>query len=152
MRRRLLDKELTIAPAADRNNTGDSFASDSNFDTNMVIVLAALLCALICALGLNSIVRFALSRRRRFSIEAPHQTVAKGLKKGDLSQIPVVVYGSGIDIPATECPICLSEFQKGDKVRMLPKCNHGFHVRCIDTWLESHCSCPNCRHSLLEQQ
>jgi E3 ubiquitin-protein ligase ATL10/75/76/77/78 len=68
-----------------------------------------------------------------------------------LSQIPVAVYGSGENILATECPICLGEFEKGDKLRMLPKCNHGFHVRCIDTWLVSHSSCPNCRLSLLEK-
>lgn len=62
----------------------------------------------------------------------------------------MTVYGgAGEDIPVTECPICLGEFEKGDKVRMLPKCNHGFHVRCIDTWLVSHSSCPNCRNSLL---
>lgn len=32
----------------------------SNFDANIVMILAVLLCALICALGLNSIVRCAL--------------------------------------------------------------------------------------------
>ena len=138
------------------NKTRDSIMSDAYFDTNMVIILAALLCALICALGLNSIVRCALRCSRRFSTETPEQTAARlagtGLKKRDLSQIPVAVYGgSGVNIPATECPICLGDFEKGDKVRMLPKCNHGFHVRCIDTWLVSHSSCPNCRHSLLEK-
>ncbi|KAI4356146.1 hypothetical protein L6164_000192 [Bauhinia variegata] len=156
MHRRLLDKELIMTPeAADGNKTSDSFISDPNFDTNMVIILAALLCALICALGLNSIVRCALSCRRRISSETRHQVAArlsaKGLKKRDLSQIPVIVYGSGANIPATECPICLGEFEKGDKVRMLPKCNHAFHVRCIDRWLMSNSSCPTCRHSLLDK-
>nr|AFK42834.1 unknown [Lotus japonicus] len=52
----------------------------------------------------------------------------------------------------TECVICLSEFTDGEKVRVLPKCNHGFHVRCIDKWLSSHSSCPKCRQCLLETQ
>ncbi|KAK7340046.1 hypothetical protein VNO77_20738 [Canavalia gladiata] len=155
MQRRLLDTELTMPPSYG-NNTHDSFINDPNFDTNMVIILAALLCALICALGLNSIARCALRCSRRFADETPEQTAARlagtGLKKRDLIQIPVAVYGGGEEIPATECPICLGEFEKGDRVRMLPKCNHGFHVRCIDTWLVSHSSCPNCRHSLLEKQ
>ncbi|KAM1406909.1 hypothetical protein ACFXTH_001532 [Malus domestica] len=133
----------------------DTYANDANFDTNMVIILAALLCALIFALGLNSIVRCALRCSRRFSSETPDQTAARlaatGLRKRTLRQIPVVVYGTGQNIPSTDCPICLGEFTDGQKVRLLPKCSHGFHVRCIDTWFLSHSSCPICRHSLLEQ-
>lgn len=141
-------------PPPNGNRTRDSYIGETSFDTNMVIILAALLCALICALGLNSIVRCALRCSRRFTLETPEEAAARlaarGLKKSHLRQIPVAVYGSGINIPATECPICLGEFEDGDKVRVLPKCNHGFHVSCIDTWLLSHSSCPNCRHSLLE--
>ncbi|KAL5974783.1 hypothetical protein ACLOJK_031454 [Asimina triloba] len=136
--------------------SGAYSSSEANFDTNMVIILAALLCALICALGLNSIVRCALRCGRR--IAAPGEAAAArlastGLKKRALRQIPVAVYGQmGVNIPATDCPICLGEFVDGEKVRVLPKCNHGFHLRCIDTWLSSHSSCPTCRHSLLERQ
>ncbi|GAB4856235.1 hypothetical protein Ancab_014162 [Ancistrocladus abbreviatus] len=148
----------TPAAAATKMTSGSdsSDLTEANFDTNMVIILAALLCALICALGLNSIVRCALRCGRRFSTETPEQAVARlaattGLKKSALRQIPVMVYGSSeVEIPATECPICLGEFVEGEKVRVLPKCNHGFHVRCIDKWLVSHSSCPNCRHSLLD--
>lgn len=154
MHRRLLDTELSVPPAYG-NRTSDSYFSETNFDTNMVIILAALLCALIGALGLNSIVRCALRCSRRFAMETPEQAAARlastGLKKRQLRQIPVAVYGTGVNIAATECPICLGDFVDGEKVRVLPKCNHGFHVRCIDTWLLSHSSCPNCRHSLLEQ-
>ncbi|XWS22082.1 hypothetical protein CRYUN_Cryun29cG0003800 [Craigia yunnanensis] len=153
MHRRLLETEVSLAPA-NGIKTHDPYISETIFDTNMVIILAVLLCALICALGLNSIVRRALRCSRRFSLETPEQAAARlaatGLKKRDLKQIPVAVYGTGVNIPSTECPICLGEFVDGEKVRVLPKCNHGFHVRCIDTWLVSHSSCPNCRHSLLE--
>ncbi|KAF8397116.1 hypothetical protein HHK36_016023 [Tetracentron sinense] len=152
--RLLLDNE-SVAPATNRSRSRGSYASETNFDTNMVIILAALLCALICALGLNSIVRCALRCSRRFAFETPDEAASRlaatGLKKRALRQIPVAVYGSGVNIPATDCPICLGEFEDGEKVRVLPKCNHGFHVRCIDTWLVSHSSCPTCRHSLLER-
>ncbi|KAL1096395.1 hypothetical protein V6Z11_D06G220900 [Gossypium hirsutum] len=116
----------------DNNGTKprSSFTNEANFDTNMVIILAALLCALICALGLNSIVRCALRCSRRFAFETPDETAARlaatGLKKSALRQIPVAVYGFEMDLKATDCPICL------------------------DTWLLSHSSCPTCRQSLLE--
>lgn len=155
MHRRLLETDLSHVAPASGNSTHDAYLNETSFDTNMVIILAALLCALICALGLNSIVRCALRCSHRFVMETPEQAAARlaatGLKKRDLRQIPVAVYGEGVDIPGTECPICLGEFVDGEKVRVLPKCNHGFHVRCIDTWLLSHSSCPNCRHSLLEK-
>ncbi|XP_044472819.1 RING-H2 finger protein ATL74-like [Mangifera indica] len=154
MHRRLLDTELSVPPVGGINKTHDGYFNEENFDSNMVIILAALLCALIGALGLNSIVRCALRCSHRLNMETPDQAAARlaatGLKKRDLRQIPIAVYGEGENIPATECPICLGEFVDGEKVRVLPKCNHGFHVRCIDTWLMSHSSCPNCRNSLLE--
>ncbi|THU48847.1 hypothetical protein C4D60_Mb06t03300 [Musa balbisiana] len=40
-------------------------------------------------------------------------------------------------------------FEADDKLRLLPKCSHAFHVQCIDTWLLSHSTCPLCRRSLL---
>ncbi|KAF5737289.1 zinc finger family protein [Tripterygium wilfordii] len=154
--RRLLDSDQLSVPPVDANGTHDSYINEINFDTNMVIIMAALLCALIGALGLNSIVRCARRFSHRFSAETPEQAAARlastGLNKRDLKQIPVAVYGgAGVSVTATECAICLGEFVDGEKVRVLPKCNHGFHVRCIDRWLVSHSSCPNCRHSLLEK-
>lgn len=126
--------------------------ADGSFDANMLIILAAMLCALVCALGLNSAVRCALRRAAFANPErAAARLAATGLKRRALERIPVAVYGEGAGIPATECPICLGEFADGEKVRVLPLCNHGFHVRCIDTWLAAHSSCPNCRHSLLDR-
>ncbi|XP_074586104.1 RING-H2 finger protein ATL74 [Curcuma longa] len=149
---------LGAPPGANRTGPTHVAAagSNANFDTNMVIILAALLCALIFALGLNSIVRCALRCGRRLAFETPEEVAARlaatGLKRRALRRIPVAVYGDGADIPpATECPICLGEFADGEKVRVLPKCHHGFHVRCIDKWLASHSSCPTCRRSLLDQ-
>lgn len=154
----LLGTESAVSPThnATQNRTRGSFQDQADFDTNMVIILAALLCALVCALGLNSIVRCALRSSRRFPFETPEDTAVRlastGLKKSALRRIPIAVYGSAeVNIPATDCPICLGEFVEGDKVRVLPKCHHGFHVKCIDTWLLSHSSCPTCRQSLLDQ-
>jgi len=45
------------------------------------------------------------------------------------------------------CHICLDEFTQEIKVRQL-KCNHIFHIDCIDTWLlKENYKCPVCRSS-----
>ncbi|CAI9107151.1 OLC1v1006446C1 [Oldenlandia corymbosa var. corymbosa] len=149
--RHFLNTDITIAAINESRISPPN--GDANFDSNMVIILAVLLCALICALGLNSVVRCALRCSRRLVFETTAEGVSlrldsSGLPKDALRRIPVVVYKSGIDIPATDCPICLGEFTEGEKVRILPRCNHGFHVKCIDAWLVSHSSCPNCRQIL----
>lgn len=158
-RRNLLDTSasdtgmvLVAAPPPSGNSTANPELTQANFDTNMVIILAALLCALICALGLNSIVRCVLrcsGGRDTASARKPDS----GLRKSTLRRIPIFVFVSGSSSgtdTGSECPICLGEFVDGEKVRVLPNCNHGFHVRCIDTWLGSHSSCPNCRHSVVD--
>ncbi|KAK6156003.1 hypothetical protein DH2020_010251 [Rehmannia glutinosa] len=140
---------ITPPPGKSHNE----YSRAANFDTNMVIILAALLCALICALGINSIVRCFLRCAARMSpdgadVETTPRFGRKGLKRAALRQIPVAVYASGEGVAFTECPICLGEFLDGEKIRVLPKCHHCFHVKCVDVWLASHSSCPTCRQSL----
>lgn len=143
---------------ASEGSSHGPYMGDSSFDTNMVVILAALLCALICALGLNSIVRCALrcSRARVALFESAEDVESRlantGMKRKALRALPIAVYGAAESkaLPCTDCPICLAEFLEGDEIRVLPKCNHGFHMRCIDTWLASHSSCPTCRQNLLE--
>ncbi|KAF7816555.1 RING-H2 finger protein ATL74-like [Senna tora] len=126
MARRLLVDSVTSEPSPTATDsmyrTRVTYTSDANFDTNMVIILAALLCALICALGLNSMVRCALRCSRRLAFESPDEAAArlaaKGLKKSALRQIPIAVYGSSSSaevFAGTDCPICLGEFVDGEK-------------------------------------
>ncbi|PNX59786.1 RING-H2 finger protein ATL78-like, partial [Trifolium pratense] len=120
-----------------------------------------LLCALICSLALNSIIRCALrfsnidinnDDSSSSSNNSSQKLANKGIKKKALKTFPTVSYSTELKLPNldTECVICISEFTKGEKVRILPKCNHGFHVCCIDKWLKEHSSCPKCRQCLLE--
>ncbi|KAI3450450.1 hypothetical protein Pfo_007115 [Paulownia fortunei] len=44
-----------------------------------------------------------------------------------------------------ECAVCLGEFEEEEWVKHLPNCSHVFHVSCIDTWFQTHSSCPLCR-------
>lgn len=69
-----------------------------------------------------------------------------GLQQSVINSIGVVKYkrSEGL-VDGTECSVCLNEFREDESLRLLPKCNHAFHVRCIDTWLKSHTNCPLCR-------
>ncbi|KAL9671643.1 hypothetical protein QQ045_009213 [Rhodiola kirilowii] len=59
--------------------------------------------------------------------------------------MPVVVFSKLEHKEGLECAVCLAEVVEGEKARMLPNCSHGFHVGCIDMWLQSHSTCPLCR-------
>ncbi|CAD6272451.1 unnamed protein product [Miscanthus lutarioriparius] len=52
---------------------------------------------------------------------------------------------------AAECAICIAEFADGDEGRLLPRCGHRFHVRCVDTWFRFHTTCPLCRATVLAE-
>ncbi|KAB2085567.1 hypothetical protein ERO13_A05G388700v2 [Gossypium hirsutum] len=144
-------------PENHHNSSHPYTTADITFNGNLVVmVLWFLLCALICSLGLKSIIKctsrclcLLTSESGGSSTTASANT---GVKPKALNTFPTVNYSdelklSGLD---SECVICLSDFAPGDRLRLLPKCNHGFHVRCIDKWLSSHSSCPKCRYCLIE--
>ncbi|KAF9587117.1 hypothetical protein IFM89_039660 [Coptis chinensis] len=89
--------------------------------------------------------------RRRF-VFAPTQdpTVAlhTGLDPAVVRSLPVLVFHPDDFKDGLECAVCLSELSDGEKARLLPKCNHGYHVECIDMWFQSHSTCPLCRNTV----
>jgi hypothetical protein len=80
-----------------------------------------------------------------FSVDVmPPKTPCKGLKRvkrKTLQSLPTVSWAAAPereqDGEAPLCAICLVEFARGDEVRVLPQCSHGFHVACVDVWLLS---------------
>ncbi|XP_058096951.1 E3 ubiquitin-protein ligase RING1-like [Magnolia sinica] len=76
-----------------------------------------------------------------------------GLDESVINSIAVCKYkrGDGL-VEGTECSVCLSEFHEDENLRLLPKCNHAFHLPCIDTWLKSHVNCPLCRANVVSGQ
>lgn len=78
------------------------------------------------------------------------QVAPTGLDEAIIKTITVCNYqkGQGL-IEGTECAVCLTEFQENESLRLLPKCNHAFHLPCIDTWLKSQSNCPLCRANVI---
>ncbi|XP_031123897.1 E3 ubiquitin-protein ligase Os04g0590900-like [Ipomoea triloba] len=81
----------------------------------------------------------------------PWNSANTGLDEALIKSITVFKYkkGDGVVIDGSDCPVCLSEFQEDENLRLLPKCSHSFHVNCIDTWLKSHSNCPLCRSNIV---
>jgi len=61
----------------------------------------------------------------------------------------IPVYNAEGDVG--ECSVCQEHITRGDDFRRLPcseTVNHCFHSKCIDQWLASNSTCPNCRAKL----
>ncbi|KAF6170272.1 hypothetical protein GIB67_013247 [Kingdonia uniflora] len=89
-------------------------------------------------------------RSRRFVFSPSNPTTdqpKQGLQLSILESLPITTFNN-IITPASqlECAVCLSNFAQGEKLRILPTCNHGFHLDCIDMWFHSHSTCPLCRN------
>ncbi|KAL2895325.1 E3 ubiquitin-protein ligase ATL23 [Bienertia sinuspersici] len=73
-------------------------------------------------------------------------TVKKGLSPAELEKLPKVT-GNQL-IHGNECAVCLDDIEDDQPARMVPGCNHGFHLYCADTWLSKQPVCPVCRTKL----
>ncbi|EOY13774.1 Ring finger protein, putative [Theobroma cacao] len=78
------------------------------------------------------------------------QAAKKGLSVSELEKLPNVT-GKEL-VLGTECAVCLDEIEAEQPARMVPGCNHGFHLQCADTWLSKHSVCPVCRAKLEPHQ
>lgn len=61
------------------------------------------------------------------------------------------VGGSMKEIDQSEsycCSVCLSQMCRGEKVRVLPLCDHRYHADCIGAWLKNNTTCPLCRSKI----
>eukprot|EP00249_Psilotum_nudum_P010940 c22861_g1_i2 orf=866-1957(+) len=90
----------------------------------------------------------AIRRRYRFDFtgrEASLMAGSIGLEKAVIDTLPTFTYEGPRTGDVLECAVCLCEFKENEKGRLLPKCNHSFHIECIDMWFHSHSTCPLCR-------
>ncbi|KAJ6332659.1 hypothetical protein OIU77_008675 [Salix suchowensis] len=132
------------------------YSNSNDVGANTATILMILLCALICALAFNTAIRWFL--RSDHDSSSDHlrelEEQRKPKKESDMASLVLAtteLYSAGLKLGGAEadCAICLSEFEEGEGIRVLGRCNHGFHVHCVEKWLSSHSSCPTCRRSCL---
>ncbi|KAJ7533519.1 hypothetical protein O6H91_13G053300 [Diphasiastrum complanatum] len=69
-----------------------------------------------------------------------------GMDPTDVTMLPMFSFLSLRNRIGLECAVCLNKYEDNQLLRLLPSCEHAFHVDCIDKWLRSHPACPLCRH------
>lgn len=57
---------------------------------------------------------------------------------------------TAIQLQEDNCAICQDPIDVNQTMRILRHCTHRFHQECIDTWFQSHVTCPTCRHDIRE--
>ncbi|XP_019431299.1 PREDICTED: RING-H2 finger protein ATL43-like [Lupinus angustifolius] len=69
-----------------------------------------------------------------------------GVERSVVESLPIFRFGSLTGHKeGLECVICLKKLEDHEFLRLLPKCDHAFHVECVDMWLNAHSTCPLCR-------
>ncbi|XP_042493145.1 RING-H2 finger protein ATL39-like [Macadamia integrifolia] len=85
------------------------------------------------------------------AIEVPSGEIpSKGLDPSIIAALPLFIYNQSMH-PVRECAICLSNIKGEEMAILLPNCKHMFHSQCINMWLNSHTTCPNCRSTVEPQ-
>ncbi|CAL5332092.1 unnamed protein product [Camellia sinensis] len=106
----------------------------------MGVVFAVYICLFWYAANINQNDEFRLPVK---------QAAKKGLSAAELSKLPKIT-GKEL-VMGTECAVCLDEIEGDQPARLVPGCNHGFHLQCADMWLSKHSVCPVCRTKLEPQ-
>ncbi|XP_073000928.1 E3 ubiquitin-protein ligase ATL15-like [Typha latifolia] len=138
-----------------------STSSSSSFRSlPMLLPVFLLFFVLLCFLSvflLRDLLHFIslwLHRRRlRSNTILSSSAVGKpGLDPTILASFPTLPYAAVRRVQegkcTAECAVCLADFTGSDSVRLLTVCCHAFHPMCIDSWLETHATCPLCRADL----
>ncbi|KAF8005638.1 hypothetical protein BT93_K0042 [Corymbia citriodora subsp. variegata] len=142
-------------------SSGGCGGDTSPFAYNMMFIISSIFLVLIitvsyCCLCIRANRRAIIMARFTFNGSTE---VGGGIDEATLRSYPTVLFSSAkhhekndladsIDvIGGGSCSICLGEYKEGEVLRLLPECEHVFHMKCVDPWLRLHATCPVCRKS-----
>lgn len=150
------------APPPPPNLETDGFSLTNKVSPTILLIIIILAIIFFVSGLLHLLVRFLLRLPNSDPDDFDDATVLQGqlqqlfhlhdagVDQSFIDILPVFNYKSIIGVKNPfDCAVCLCEFEGEDKLRLLPKCSHAFHMECIDTWLLSHSTCPLCRACLL---
>lgn len=78
-------------------------------------------------------------------------TVSSGASEEIISKLPTKLYENQLESnEVASCGVCLSEYEMGESLKILPLCSHYFHQNCIEKWLSINKVCPICRKNVMD--
>jgi len=85
-------------------------------------------------------------------VAVPHDDDSVDVEQAPPPGAPLTVSAvSNATTTCTMCSICIDDFEAGEKLKLLPRCQHAFHRDCIHPWLtERQGCCPLCKTNVLE--
>ncbi|KAK6163457.1 hypothetical protein DH2020_000321 [Rehmannia glutinosa] len=144
--------DTSFSPFSAAAVAGKPFSPSIPFDTSMALTILILVTAFFFLIFFSFYIRHSETATDTTSATASRRLAPPSRNKGGLDpsaigSLPLVAYGKAAKHPmiVDDCPICLSEFNERETVKLIPYCSHVFHPSCIDTWLASHVTCPLCR-------
>ncbi|GJZ89295.1 putative RNA-directed DNA polymerase, eukaryota, reverse transcriptase zinc-binding domain protein, partial [Tanacetum coccineum] len=153
------DRRVSVGRANRQPPTVSCAFDDSNTDVvhpvhHSVVMIIGVLCATFC-------LSFLVLACKKFchsdaTPQAPHAIIRSrsrfsGINRKAIESLPFFTFASlKGSKEGLECVVCLSKFEDSEVLRLLPKCKHAFHMKCIDEWLERHSTCPLCRYKFDE--
>lgn len=155
---------ITVSTLRSNNNNNFNFNNNTLKVSPSILIIITILAVVFFISGLlHLLVRFLWRPQSRDPDELDDVTALQGqlqqlfhlhdagVDQSFIDTLPVFLYKTiiGLKVNPFDCAVCLCEFEHEDKLRLLPKCSHAFHMECIDTWLLSHSTCPLCRANLL---
>ena len=88
----------------------------------------------------------SMSYEELLALEERMGNVSKGLSEDKIKKLSREIFSKN-KFMEDKCIICQYEFEKGEKIVVLP-CKHCFHSDCIEEWLKNQKTCPFCKEEI----
>lgn len=89
-----------------------------------------------------------MTYEQMLELEERNGKVSKGLDPEKIKKLRTKYFFVDRHDGEKSCGICLDEFKNCDKMKLTGVCNHDFHEKCLDKWLENEKRCPICNTDL----
>ena len=165
------EKDLSILRSIEKTNTSVTISGSIEvglFVIGFSFILALFCCICSCCLCCFICCRCCFNRhedRDEFEQNRTRQELIESIlnrlqQLEGSTQVPLGVDGSknfpirtySENESLETCAVCVEDFKTDENVRVLP-CQHIFHPKCIDIWLDEYSSlCPLCKYDMRENQ
>ena len=96
----------------------------------------------------------AINANKKADVEQPAEADhPESSENSTMHPVETGVVSTGLTTSCTMCSICIDDFERGERLTLLPRCQHAFHRDCIMPWLtERQGCCPLCKTNVLEDE